>query len=168
MTDPARDAAAYLLAWHAEHTGATALVLSDLVDEQGRSSYDVLAATAQGAGTIVDLGCGDGPLLERFEGHQLSVGIDRSPHELDAAQRRIGHPSGLLCADAAGLPLPASSVALLTCHFALMLLQPLDAVLAEIARVLRRDGRFAAALPAMPATDQPPVWPPLTTPFAEE
>ena len=115
-------------------------------------------AVAQDAGNVdvvLDLACGDGPLLELLSATSLVAGGDFSVDELTAAQRRLGEHTPLVRLHAAWLPFRSRCLDAVVCHFALMLLQPLDAVIVELARVLRNGGRFAAALPATPAEDEP-------------
>jgi SAM-dependent methyltransferase len=74
------------------------------------------------------------------------IGFDRSPSEL-----RLAHARGalrLMVADAAAAPLKRASADVVLCTMALMLVQPLDRSLLEIARVLRPGGRLVALLPA--------------------
>jgi ubiquinone/menaquinone biosynthesis C-methylase UbiE len=142
-------AAEYLQEWHRRHPGATATVLAPLADASGRSSYDVLAeAIGQGGEPVLDLACGDGHLLELLGPGRSCLGTDRSAAELAAARERLGHTAPLIRADAARLPLVTGQLGVVSCHYALMLLQPLEQVLAELARVLRPGGLLAAVLPS--------------------
>ena len=54
-------------------------------------------------------------------------------------------------ADAADLPIANSSLGAVLCHYALMLLQPLETVLANWERILRRGGLLSAVPPRAPA-----------------
>jgi len=74
------------------------------------------------------------------------VGLDLSHAELAAARRQGA--SRVALADAAALPLADGSAGSVVCSMALMLVQPLDRVLAEVARVLRPGGVFVALLPS--------------------
>jgi SAM-dependent methyltransferase len=97
--------------------------------------------------TIVDLACGDGYLLEqireRLPGARL-IGIDMSAEELAAARLRLGPGVELLLERAQRLPLADRSVDYLLCHMALMLMDDVEEVVREIARVLKPGGVFAA------------------------
>lgn len=131
--------------------GRTAAMLALFRDEQGRSSYDVItgetAALPRDA-PVLDLACGDGHLLAMLaaRGLQHLTGVDRSPEELSAARDRLGPGVTLHRGDAGALPLPDGSMAMVVCHMALMLIDPLDQALDEIARVLRPGGLFAAII----------------------
>ena len=120
-----------------------------MTDDGGRSSYEVLAkALPHGCEPILDLACGDGYLLELLRTDRYCLGTDRNIAELKAAANRLGRRAPLVRADAASLPITTASLGAVGCHYALMLLQPLEAVLAELARVLRPDGLLACVLPA--------------------
>lgn len=150
MDDHSPGATNYLQAWHERHAGATSAVLGTLVDGAGRNSYRVLAdAMLDGGEPALDLACGDGYLLELMRSGSAYLGADRNVAELDAANRRLRHATPLVQADAARLPVATAALQSVSCHFALMLLQPLEDVLAELARVLRPDGLLAVMLPAV-------------------
>jgi ubiquinone/menaquinone biosynthesis C-methylase UbiE len=154
-----REAGKYLQEWHDRHPGATSMVLGAMSDHAGRSSYRGLVdAIRQGVEPILDIACGDGHLLELLRPQALSVGIDWNVAELDAARRRLGRSIPLVRADAARLPFATGAVGTVSCHFALMLLQPLETVLAEMARVLRSGGMLAAVLPASPPEGVDTLW----------
>src|SRR3954464_9616069 len=69
----------FLRAFHATHPGITSRAM------ERAGSYDRLAARA-GDGRVLDLACGDGPLLARLP--PGSVGLDVSAEELAAARTR--------------------------------------------------------------------------------
>jgi SAM-dependent methyltransferase len=100
---------------------------------------------------VLDLGCGDGHLLERLVlgGHppERLVGVDLSPDELALA---AGRPAlsgvALHHGHAAALPLSDQSVDAVVSHLVLMLLSPVEAVADEMARVLVPGGRVDAIL----------------------
>lgn len=127
-----------------------------MTDDSGRNSYEVLAeAIGHGSEPVLDLACGDGYLLELLRGQHTCVGTDWNIAELSAARHRLGSGAPLIRADAASLPIATAAIGTVGCHYALMLLQPLDQVLAELARVLRRDGLLVSVLPASPPHDSP-------------
>lgn len=120
-------------------------------DAQGCSSYDLLVAEASGLSRdahLLDLACGDGPLLALLatRGFEHLAGVDRSPEEIAAAERRLGPHVQLHCQDAARLPLPDGSMDGVLCHLALMLMDPVEPVLVEVARVLVPGGLFLAVI----------------------
>jgi ubiquinone/menaquinone biosynthesis C-methylase UbiE len=159
MDDHSPGATNYLQAWHERHAGATSAVLGTLFDGAGRNSYRVLAdAMLDGGEPALDLACGDGYLLELMRSGSAYLGADRNLAELDAANRRLRHATPLVQADAARLPVATGALQSVSCHFALMLLQPLEDVLAELARVLRPDGLLAVMLPASPPEEPPTPW----------
>ncbi|MGM0554979.1 MAG: class I SAM-dependent methyltransferase [Myxococcota bacterium] len=136
--------------FHRRHPGATSRSLAHGRTADGESSYDLLCNAAQQAphnATIVDLGCGDGYLLELVRGAlpgSYLVGVDMSRAEVDAAKERLaGSQPELLVACAQSLPLADASVEVVLCHMALMLMENVERVVSEIARVLRPGGVVA-------------------------
>jgi len=96
---------------------------------------------------VLDLACGTGDLARDLErdGHEV-VGVD-----LSAGMLRAAHTTApLVRGDAATLPFAACSFDGVVCGFALRNFVDLGVVFAEVARVLRRGGRFAALDAAVP------------------
>jgi SAM-dependent methyltransferase len=96
-----------------------------------------------GARRVLDLGCGEGQIarLVRAEGAPRVVGVDPSVAQIAEAGRRGG---GVAYARASAVDLPLASGsfdAVVTC-LVLEHLADLDGALDEVARVLRRGGRF--------------------------
>jgi SAM-dependent methyltransferase len=92
---------------------------------------------------IIDVACGSGPLASRTS---RWIGVDRSPAEL---RRATPIATGrVVLADAAYAPIRAGSADAVVCSMALMLLDDPGAAVAEMARLLRDGGRFAALVPA--------------------
>jgi SAM-dependent methyltransferase len=131
----------YVAGFHDSNPGVTEDVLSDARDDAGRSPYDwLLDAVPAGVGTVVDLACGSGPIARRLD-VPLVVGVDQSAGELArAAGPRVQ-------ARATALPLTTGCAGAVVSSMALMLLHPLERTLAEVARVLRRQGAFVATVP---------------------
>jgi ubiquinone/menaquinone biosynthesis C-methylase UbiE len=131
----------YLAEYHDTNPGITEDVLAGATDDAGRSPYDWLVdAVPASASTVIDLACGSGPVAGRLAEARV-VGVDRSAGEL-------GRGRGLrLQACATALPLAGGCADAVVSSMALMLLHPLDAVLAEVARVLAGGGTFVATLP---------------------
>ena len=119
----------FLRGFHAAHPGITARAM-----ERG-GSYDRLAARA--TGRVLDLACGDGPLLRRLPA--TAIGIDVSREELGATPCVVQ-------GRAQQLPFTGGVFDTVTCHLAFMLFDDLPAVVREIDRVLAPDGMFIALL----------------------
>ncbi len=134
----------YLAGFHEERAGITEAVLSRS-RHGGADPYRWLIQAVPARGRVLDLACGSAPLWPYLAGRDY-LGIDRAPGELAAAAARGAGP--LVRASATVLPVRSGSVAVVTCSMALMLLTPLPAALAEIARVLAPGGRLIATVPA--------------------
>lgn len=114
------------------------------------SSYDALAELARPDDrALLDLACGDGFLLqalsERAPQARLT-GIDLSDGELAVARERLGADADLRLERAQSLSLANASIDLVTCHMALMLMDDVHAVAAELRRVLRPGGRVGIVI----------------------
>lgn len=156
------DAEAFLRAFHRAHPGITTRAFARGRTDEGRSSYEVLADAAREAmargQVILDLGCGDGHLLEllALRGAPVDrlVGVDLSADEVDMARARPRlHGAVLRCERAQELSLPGASVGCVLSHLAFTLMSDVEAVVAEIARVLQPGGRFAAIVGGGPRGD---------------
>lgn len=132
----------YLVDFHAERPGITEEVLAHTTDGAG-DPYRWVAGQVPPSARVLDLACGSGPLAPLLPGPW--VGVDVSAAELGRARERGAAP--VLLADGAALPFRSGSFDAVACSMALMLIQPLDAALAEIARMLRPGGRLVALLP---------------------
>jgi SAM-dependent methyltransferase len=132
----------FLRAFHATHAGK----MSKAFVRGG--SYDRLAALLPASARVLDLGCGDGALLERL-GPQ-AVGIDLSRDELVLARGRVAQ------ARAQELPIADGSIDICTCHLAFMLFDEPERVVAELARVLAPGGEFVAVLGGGPVASGEP------------
>jgi SAM-dependent methyltransferase len=137
--------------YHAQ-PGRTVEMLAEFRDDGGRTSYDVVVeaiADLPRDARVLDLACGDGYLLAALaaRGYSRLAGIDRSPHELVAARTRLSRDEAALHAgDAAALPFGAGAFDAVVCHMALMLMEQVGTVVAEIARVLRPGGVLVAVI----------------------
>ncbi|MCM2426396.1 class I SAM-dependent methyltransferase [Streptomyces sp. RKAG337] len=176
----------FLRAFHAEHPAVTSRSLARGRDAAGRSSYRILSDLVAGHRRVLDLGCGDGFLLEQVAeagaapaadegaaaagageapagdegsaavavpvrddpvaGRELA-GVDLSPDDLALARRRPALAGAtLLEARAQDLPFPGDHFDACVSHMALMLMNDVDRVAAELARVLAPGGLLALAL----------------------
>ncbi|MGJ5132782.1 class I SAM-dependent methyltransferase [Bradyrhizobium oligotrophicum] len=94
----------------------------------------------------LDIGCGEGRLSRHLasEGHRV-VGVDASP-SLIAAARAADPTIGVVRADAAALPLADACADLAIAFMSLQDVDAMPAAVRELARVLRRGGRFCMAI----------------------
>lgn len=139
------EAEQFLLDFHRRFPGCTRVAFSaGKTSETGESSYELLSSLAD-AGTVLDLGCGDGHLLSLLSPATASFGLDFSKHELAEARERAPRAT-LARGRAQELPFGSQTFDLVLSHFAFHLMSPLDEVVAEIARVLKPGGRFAAII----------------------
>ncbi|MGH9304276.1 MAG: class I SAM-dependent methyltransferase [Acidimicrobiales bacterium] len=99
------------------------------------------------SGLVLDLACGSAPVYRvwREVSSVAWVGVDRSAAELARARQQGASP--LVRADASQLPFSSGVFEVVVCSMAIMLLQPLESVLAEIHRVLRPKGTGVLTLP---------------------
>ena len=134
----------YVAAYHDDNPGVTEDVLVAALDDRGRDPYRWLLEAVPLTGLVVDLGCGNGPVLRRLRGR--GVGLDRSTGELARAQRDAC-AAPLARADARRLPVADGVAGAVTASMCLMVLTPLEEVLAEAARVLRPGGVLVATVP---------------------
>ncbi len=141
----------YLRRFHGAHHAATPRGLGLGRTKDGRDSYALVATAVGASGSVLDLGCGDGALLQRLAQPGRAVaGIDLVPADLVAASRAAAPPQ-LACARADALPFAEASFDAVVSHLALMLM-PVESVLAEAKRVTKPGGRFIAML----QSDLPP------------
>lgn len=99
-----------------------------------------------GPGTqVLDVGCGNGAHLQLYQGRGCQVtGLDRSPAMLSAARRSLSPGAQLHLGDGTRLPYRDRSFDLVLMAMAIHEHDPgvRSALLAEAARVTRRDGRI--------------------------
>jgi len=123
----------YVRAFHGALAGITEDVLARAIAE-GVTPYGWLAEPLSGAGLlVVDVACGSGPLRGQLREARW-VGLDLSAAELGRAAVNGAGP--LVQADVARLPVRSGAAGAVVCSMALMIIEPLDAVLSEVARVL--------------------------------
>ena len=98
---------------------------------------------------VLDVGCGDGHFASiAYDKLPLDVGIDVMARDLPEAARRPGVYCSVSYASAARLPFAGQSFNTVLANCVIEHIPDLDAVLAEIGRVLRPGGTFAATLPS--------------------
>ncbi len=149
----------HLLEVHRRNPGFTESCATRCRDAAGRTSYrwlcDAMALIRQPR--ILDLACGSGVLLDvcrmqRPDARAL-VGVDMSAAELALARARLAGRGVTLHQ---GLAQDLSFAGRATfdavlCHWALTLMDPIEPVLREVARVLAPGGVFAAVVDGDPA-----------------
>jgi SAM-dependent methyltransferase len=147
----------YLQDFHSRRPGSTRRAFAHQPcrsdDGEYASSYDVLAALVPSHATpltVLDLACGDGPLLQLLAARDGAsprlIGVDFSRGELDAARAVLPADVALLRARAQQLPIGHGVADYVLSHMALMLMDDLDTVMAEIRRVLKPGGWFATVV----------------------
>ncbi|GAB3236380.1 class I SAM-dependent methyltransferase [Glycomyces halotolerans] len=134
--------AGYLGRFHEERAGITERVLARSFDG-GQHPYEWLAGAVSG-GPVVDAACGSAPLYPLL-GDLGYLGVDNSAGELRLARKR-GTP--VVLASVTDLPAGEGSVGTVVCSMAMQVVDGLDWMLAEVARVLRPGGRLVATVPA--------------------
>ncbi len=114
---------------------------------------------------VLDIGCGDGHFASiAYDGQPIDVGIDVMARDLPEAAARVGvsSPTGkvedpapfgtvyrkVMFASATALPFADDAFSTVVSNCVIEHIPDNDAVLREIARVLKRDGTFAATLPS--------------------
>ncbi|GGQ03163.1 hypothetical protein GCM10010249_21770 [Streptomyces roseolilacinus] len=150
---------AFLRRFHAERPGVTGEAMARGTGPDGRSSYTMLRDLVHGARAVLDLGCGNGVLLESFAGEpeaaggaggagRVLAGVDLSAEALAAARGRAGVPAGAVLVRGRGQRLPFADGTFDACvsHMALMLMGDVEQVAAEVARVLAPGGVFACVV----------------------
>lgn len=132
----------YLREFHTATPGSTEALLSRAVAGDHTPYRWLVRAVSGEARRVLDLACGNGPVARELYGRWV-VGVDANEVQL------AGAPGPKVQADALHLPFANEAFDVVTCSMGLMVLQPLPAVLAEAARVLRRGGVLAATIPAV-------------------
>lgn len=142
------DWATYLSIFHADRAGVAEDILSRAF--AGRSTpYRWLArAVSRRADTVLDICCGSGAMSRELsrEGRTV-IGVDLSFVELKLAASRAETP--WLCADGRRLPLADESVDAVTSSVGVLAIRPVEALFAEVCRVLKPGGVFAFMAPTI-------------------
>jgi len=138
----------YLAKFHRERAGISEAVLSRSLSSDHTPYRWLARAVSADATTVVDLASGSGPMSrELAQPGRTVVGLDLSEHELQLAAER--GPGPWVRGDALRLPFRDGSVDVVTSSMGLVVVTPLDELLAEVARVLRPGGVLAAIAPAL-------------------
>jgi SAM-dependent methyltransferase len=133
----------YVGSFHRERAGITESVLRRS-RAGGVDPYEWLASPlGEFAGTVLDVGAGSGPMASLLDGW---VGIDRSIEELAVA--RSSERGAVACGVADALPVRDAGAGAAVLAMSLQVLEPIDAVMAELGRVVRPGGQVAVLLPA--------------------
>lgn len=103
---------------------------------------------------ILDVGCGDGSLLEPFSKHQDCYGVDISEAQLKKAHDKNIKTSPVNL-ETEKLPFPKSFFDLVICSETIEHLLDIDNLLLEINRALQFDGTFILTFPNV---NQPISW----------
>jgi SAM-dependent methyltransferase len=136
------DWSAYLDEFHSAFPGITEDVLARCSSSHG-NPYEWLTEGVDDQARLLDLGCGSGPA--RPGQATRWVGVDRSSKELQRAVE-LGR-SAVVCGDITQLPVGDASHDVVTSSMSMMLVQPIDVAVGEIARVLRHAGELRLLLP---------------------
>lgn len=149
MTDGQHDDCAesgedFIQRFHTRHAGRTIESFGGgRINGGDESSYARLAATARDlpAGAhLLDLACGDGVLLAEVARRRSDLrlsGVDLNEAEVEMGRSRAIRGARFLCADARQLPFADGAIDHVICHMSFMLFDEPEAVVAELARVMR-------------------------------
>ncbi|MCF3964667.1 class I SAM-dependent methyltransferase [Streptomyces fuscigenes] len=146
----------FLRDFHARRPAVTVESFGAGRSADGRSSYRILADLVAQVPRVLELGCGDGHLLELLasdgRGPTGLAGIDLSPEALALAAGRPALAGARLREGRAqSLPFADGSFDACVSHMALMLMADVEEVAAEAARVLVPGGLLACVLGGGPA-----------------
>jgi len=143
VSNASPDWGSYLASFHEQRAGVTEEILAHS-RHHGLNAYQWVAQVLPTEATVLDVACGSGP-LHPLHSHAW-VGLDTSVSEVSRA--RAGGRGPLVLGDATLCPFEERSFDAVVCSMALMLIQPLEVTLAELARVLRPGGLLAVLLPS--------------------
>lgn len=137
----------YLQAFHAARPGIADELLTRSTAGQ-HSPYEWLArAVAPRASVVLDLACGSGGAARALErpGRTI-VGLDIRQSELQLATLRSR--AHWICGDALKMPFADASMDAVVSAMGMVMIHPTEALVAEIARVLKPGGLLAFIAPA--------------------
>ena len=135
----------FLRSFHSSVASATPIPFSRMRASGPRhhgNSYQVLGARilAHEPERVLDVGCGEGELLDLLRDIPRTDGVDLVDAQIKRAKRRAIENATFHVANAHSLPFEPDSFDVITAHMSLMLMQPLEEVLAELRRVVRPTG----------------------------
>lgn len=120
--------------------------------------YDVLVTEILKSerGRILDVGCGNGNLFKLLpDGKYELHGIDFSKNMIDEAKRTCKNPSTFAVADAESLPFDDDSFDIIVCNASFHHYTNPNAVLKEMHRVLKVNGKLLIGDPYVPDIVRP-------------
>ncbi|HWD01539.1 MAG TPA: class I SAM-dependent methyltransferase [Amycolatopsis sp.] len=138
----------FLRSYHdARPHAASELAERARVAGDGRTLYEVFAEHVDGAKAVLDLGCGDGALLEVLgkRGAEKLAGLDLSPGQVEVAVKRLDS-ADVRVGRAQELPFADGEFDTVVSLMALMLMTDVEQVVPEIARVLKPGGTLAMGI----------------------
>jgi len=110
-------------------------------------------------GSVLDVATGTGLVATELRRRGFSVtGLDQSPGMLQVARRRLGTDIDLVEASAEAIPFPDGAFDHVTLTYLLRYVDDPGAVLAELARVVRREGVVASLEFGVPRGMARPLW----------
>jgi SAM-dependent methyltransferase len=141
----------YLAGFHEDRPGITELLLGPATDRRHEQPYPWLAEPLRGrTDVILDLACGSAPTRDLLRDERW-LGVDLSAGELALAVAADRGP--VLRARGDQLPIADGTVGAVCAAMCLPVVTPLDAVLAELKRVLRPGGLLVALVPSRMGLD---------------
>ncbi|PKV94036.1 methyltransferase family protein [Amycolatopsis echigonensis] len=136
----------YLARYHDARPGITELLLEQATDRRAEQPYEWLLEPLPGRhAVILDLACGSAPTRELLPDARW-LGVDFSAGELALAMAAGRGP--VVRGRVERLPIGENAVGAVCAAMCLQVLTPLDAVLAEVKRVLRPGGTLVALVPS--------------------
>jgi ubiquinone/menaquinone biosynthesis C-methylase UbiE len=147
----------YLALVHRETQSMTPKAFGTYRTTSRQSSYEVLASVLTKKPSkdlhVLDLGCGDGYLIQyilpKLGPKGKVTGVDMVPSEIDRAKavytdKRVQFH----VARAQDLPVPGNSVDVALCHLTLMLMRPIEPVVRKLLTVIKPGGEVAGVVSA--------------------